>query len=282
MDLLDSNKSYVITGGSGFLGAELIKRLDARGIDNITVIARDEGKLIEIKELYPFAEVITGNIDDQFAVQKACQGADGIFHLAAYKHVGMAEEHSRECVQSNVLGTLNLLEYTRVYKPEFIIGISSDKAAQVKGVYGATKLLQEALFKEYERVNPDTKYRTVRYGNVLYSTGSVLCKWRERMEKGLEVIITDPNATRFFWTVDQAVDLIFECLENAKDSTPTITKMKAMRMGDLLEAMMEKYGKVDVKEIGLQPGENMHETIDGEQSSENAERYTKEEIFKLI
>jgi UDP-N-acetylglucosamine 4,6-dehydratase/5-epimerase len=161
---------------------------------------------------------------------------------------------------------------TRKYPIEFILGISTDKAAQVSGVYGASKLLHERLFTDYERMNPGTKYRTVRYGNVLYSTGSVLCKWKDRLQNDEEVIITDPEATRFYWTVDQAIDLIFDCLNNAEDSKPYVPEMKSMS-GETHK----------VKTIGLQPGENLHEMIveDGPDSSE-VERFTIEEIMELV
>jgi UDP-N-acetylglucosamine 4,6-dehydratase/UDP-glucose 4-epimerase len=215
------------------------------------------------------------------------QGVDAIFHLAAFKHVGLAEQNVRECVLGNVTGTMNILELTRKYPIEFILGISTDKAAQVSGVYGASKLLHERLFTDYEKMNPSTKYRTVRYGNVLYSTGSVLCKWKDRLQNDEEVIITDSEATRFYWTVDQAIDLIFDCLNNAEDSKPYVPEMKSMSVGNLLEAMIRKYhpdGKTyKVKTIGLQPGENLHEVIveDGPNSSE-VERFTIEEIIELV
>lgn len=98
------------------------------------------------------------------------------------------------------------------------------------------------------------------------------------MEAGKEVILTDPDATRYFWTVDEAIDLIFECIENAKDSIPYIPTMKAISMGKALEACQEVYGVCPVKTIGLQEGENMHETMDGINFSDTADQFTKEEF----
>lgn len=285
--ILDKNKTYLVTGGAGFLGQELIARLEAAGCTNIVTISRNEGKLVSLKEKFPFVKIIPGDIADPYCAEKAVQGVDAIFHLAAFKHVGLAEQNVRECVLGNVNGTLNILEMTRKYPIEFILGISTDKAAQVSGVYGASKLLHERLFTDYEKMNPGTKYRTVRYGNVLYSTGSVLCKWKDRLQNDEEVIITDPEATRFYWTVDQAIDLIFDCLNDAEDSKPYVPEMKSMSVGNLLEAMIRKYhpkGETHkVKTIGLQPGENLHEMIleDGPDSSE-VERFTIEEIMELV
>jgi len=285
--ILDKNKTYLVTGGAGFLGQELIARLEAAGCTNIVTMSRNEGKLVALKEKFPFVKIIPGDLSDPYCAEKAVQGVDAIFHLAAFKHVGLAEQNVRECVLGNVTGTSNILELTRKYPIDFILGISTDKAAQVSGVYGATKLIHERLFSDYEKINPTTKYRTVRYGNVLYSTGSVLCKWKDRLKNDEELIITDPEATRFYWTVDQAIDLIFDCLDQAQDSKPYVPEMKSMSVGDLLEAMIRKYlpeGNVPkVKTIGLQPGENFHEVIiEGGLNSSEVERFTIEEIMELV
>jgi UDP-N-acetylglucosamine 4,6-dehydratase/UDP-glucose 4-epimerase len=285
--ILNRNKTYLVTGGAGFLGQELIARLEAAGCTNIVTMSRNEGKLVALKEKFPFVKIIPGDLSDPYCAEKAVQGVDAIFHLAAFKHVGLAEQNVRECVLGNVTGTSNILELTRKYPIDFILGISTDKAAQVSGVYGATKLIHERLFSDYEKINPTTKYRTVRYGNVLYSTGSVLCKWKDRLKNDEELIITDPEATRFYWTVDQAIDLIFDCLDQAQDSKPYVPEMKSMSVGDLLEAMIRKYlpeGNVPkVKTIGLQPGENFHEVIiEGGLNSSEVERFTIEEIMELV
>ena len=140
---------------------------------------------------------------------------------------------------------------------------------------------------QFEVDYPETKFRLVRYGNVLYSTGSVLCLWKDKLQRGEEVIVTEPKATRFFWTLEQAVDLIFDCMENAVDSKVHFPSMKSMRIDNLLKAMSEKYlpeGQgLKVKEIGLQPGENLHEKIleQGPYSNE-VDEFTIEEIKELI
>lgn len=269
----------LVTGGSGFLGQELIKRLKGE----IRVLARNEGNLVSLKEKFPNIEIMLGDVADPFICDRAMQGVDQVYHLAALKHVGLAEQNVKQAIETNI--PLALLEATRKYKPKFFIAISTDKAASRKGVYGCTKYLMERLVAEYEKMNPDTKYRIVRYGNVIYSTGSVLVKWKEKLSKDEPIIVTDINATRFFWTVEQAVDLIFECLDKAKDCTPYMTPMKSIRIGDLLKAMIKKYSKTKAitGEIGLQPGENLHEIIvEGGQTSEEAEKYSEEEIMKMI
>jgi len=277
--------NILVTGGSGFLGKTLIKRLLEKG-DTIRVLARNEGELIKLKQLYPQIEIYTGDVSDIFEVRQAMKNIEGVYHLAANKHVGLSEIFVRECIKANTIGSLNILEESLINKTKFVIGISTDKAAQVAGVYGASKLLMERLFKQYSDLNPECKYRIVRYGNVLYSTGSVLCKWKDLIEQGKEIIVTEPEATRFFWTSEQAVDLIFDCLENAKDASPFVPDMKSIKIGDLLEAMIQKYSggqKINIRIIGLQTGENLHEKIiETKPSSKDCEHYSITEILSLI
>lgn len=295
------NKLYLITGASGFLGHKLVERVLNLGA-KVRVVSRNEGKLLELKEKFPSIEYITGDISEYSVCHMSMKDVSGVFHLAAFKHVGLAEVQAKECIKSNVVGSLHILDIS-LQSPqcEFILGVSTDKAAQVAGVYGATKFLMESLFQNYEKMNDKCKYRLVRYGNVLYSTGSVLCKWKALLEKQQDIIITDPKATRFYWTVNQAIELIFNCLENATSSKPFIPGMKAISLENLAKAMQMKYGQwtfdkftpedqpiesfclSQIKQIGLQKGENLHEKIleDGPDSSQ-CEQYTLEEIYELI
>lgn len=278
-------KKILITGGTGFLGESLVHRL--YGTANLRVLARNEGKLIQLKEKYPDIEIYPGDIGHEFVCRQACHGVNGILHLAGFKHVGLAEKFALENVTTNVTGSINILTAALDQDSiEYVLGISTDKAAQVSGSYGASKLLMEKLFKQFEAVNEKCKYRIVRYGNVLYSTGSVVPKWRDIIENGGTIKVTDMKATRFFWTVDDAIDLIFDCLEKATDSSPYCPSMKAMTIQNLLEALVIKYGKpgnIPVEEIGLQPGENLHEKIleNGPYSNE-VEQFTVEEIMGMI
>jgi len=277
------DKKILITGGSGFLGANLVDRLYS--YNTIRVVARNEGKLIQLQEKYPKIEIYPGDISDAFVCRQACKNIDTVFHLAGFKHVGLAEKFVKENVSTNVIGSINILNES-LNNIKTVIATSTDKAANVSGTYGASKLLMERLFKQYETINPNCEYKIVRYGNVLYSTGSVLCKWRENIIAGKPIVITDRAATRFFWTVDQAVDLIFSCLAHSKDASPYCPTMKSIEMGALLEAMIIKYGNnqtISVKEIGLQHGENKHERIlENGPFSNETEQFTIEEIIELI
>jgi len=283
---IEKNKLYLITGGTGFLGTALCERLLEHGA-KVRVLARNEGLLILLKQQYNDIEILTGDISDKYEVRQAMQGVDGVFHLAASKHVGLAEIQVRECIKTNTIGSMNILEESLHVNPAFVLSISTDKAAQVSGVYGATKMLMEKLHEQFAKINPNTAYRIVRYGNVLYSTGSVLCKWKELLNRNQEVVVTDGEATRFFWTVEQALDLIENCMYEAIDTKPYCPDMKSMKINDLLQAMAKKYlppnCELKIKEIGLQSGENLHEKIleNGKYSNE-VERFTIEEILELI
>ncbi len=280
---IKEGSTYLVTGGSGFLGKCLIERIIKEG-GCVRALARNEGNLLKLQQDFPL-EIVTGDVSDPFILRKAITGVKGIFHLAAFKHVGLSESQPIQCTVSNVIGTLNLLKEADDHNLDFIIAISSDKAAQVSGVYGATKLLMERMIKEYEQSNDHIQYRVVRYGNVLYSTGSVLTKWKELMQKGEEVVVTDLNVTRFYWSVDEAVGSIFKCMEEAVDSTPFCPAMKATKLGSLLEAMHKKYGNGSLKyrEIGLQKAENLHEKVlDSGPYSYEVEQYTIEELMQII
>lgn len=269
---------YIIFGGSGFLGEKLIERLVH---EELTVVARNEGKLIALKEKFPNINIIPGDIADSWTVAEAFKTKpDGVFLLSASKSVEIAEKEVMQCVKSNVIGTLKILKASLIYKPKFIILTSTDKAAQVSGVYGATKLLCERLFKEAQELNPDTKYRVVRYGNVWGSTASFITKWIPLLKQGNGIKLTDPDMTRFFWTRDDAISLIFSCLEEANGPEPYIPSMKAMRMGDIVDALKIEFGDFKVDIIGNRGAENIHETMDGKTYSNDVDRYSVKEILE--
>lgn len=283
-----SGKRILITGGSGFLGRALITRLLKEWHPaSILVLARDEGKLLSVKQDFG-VEIMPGDVRNWNDVNHAMYNIDQVFHLAGFKHLPLAEKESQACIRSNVLGSMNVLQAADENTPEFVLGVSTDKAYQPMNCYGMTKRLMEYLFEQYDReYSRRTKYRIVRYGNVLGSTGSVLQIWQQAAQQGLPLKITDPNMTRFFFPVNDAVQTIFDCLEQAKDATPFMPKMKAVQMGEFVAVcrtiLSNRYGKnIDVEVIGLRPGEKLHEGMADDAQSDTAERYTKDEIYKLV
>jgi len=281
--MIIKDEKYLVTGGTGVVGYELCKRIIEMG-GKVVVLSRTEEKLTNLQEKHNEIEILVSDILDKEKVKQAIKEVRGIFHLTALAQ-GMQSGKPIESINTNILGSMNVL--VESLDVDFVIGISSDKVVQVSGNYGATKFLMEKLFTEFEEINPDTKYRVVRLGNVIYSTDSVLEKWKSRIENNEEVIITEPTATRFFMTKEQSVDAIFNCLEKSTDSTPYFEDIKSTSMGNLLEAMSNKYlpegSELSVKEIGLQPNENLHERIDKNSPYTNEiEQYTIKELEEMI
>jgi len=281
--MIIKDEKYLVTGGTGVVGYELCKRIIEMG-GKVVVLSRTEEKLKNLQEKHNEIEILVSDILDKKVVRNALKDIRGVFHLTALAQ-GMQSGKPIESINTNILGSMNVL--VESLNVDFVIGISSDKVVQVSGNYGATKFLMEKLFTEFEEINPDTKYRVVRLGNVIYSTDSVLEKWKSRIENNEEVIITEPTATRFFMTKEQSVDAIFNCLEKSTDSTPYFEDIKSTSMGNLLEAMSNKYlpegSELSVKEIGLQPNENLHERIDKNSPYTNEiEQYTIKELEEMI
>ena len=282
--MIKKDKKYLVTGGTGIIGKTLCSRLLTMGA-KVVVISRDEKKLEKLKkEVSNSIETLVGNICNRNLLRDVMGEVDGVFHLAAVAD-GMQSGKPIESVVSNVIGSLIILEESR--NVDFVLGISSDKVVQVSGSYGATKFLMEKLFNQFEEKNPDIKYRVVRLGNVIYSTDSVLHRWKKLIENCKQVVVTDKKATRFFLTRQVAVDLIMRCLKNAKDSKPYFEDMKSASIGNLLKAMTNKYApkncKLSIKKIGLSPNENLHEKIseDGPYTNE-IEQYTVKELEEMI
>ena len=281
--MITKGKKYLITGGTGIIGYSLCEKIISMG-GQVVVMSRGENKLKKLKEKYNEIDIVVGDICNQQIVRNIIKDIDGVFHLAAVAE-GMQAGKPIESVTTNVIGSMIVLQ--EASNVDFVLGISSDKVVQVSGTYGATKFLMEKLFNQFEEINPKVKYRVVRLGNVIYSVDSVLYRWKSLIEKCEEVIITDKRATRFFMTPEKSVDLIINCLEKAKDSKPYFEDMKSTSIGNLLQAMINKYApqdcKLPIKTIGLHSSENLHEKIseDGAYTNE-IEQYTVKELERMI
>lgn len=231
---------FAVTGATGFVGEKLVERLVGQG-HIVHAISRNEGRLIELREKFRNVEVFPCPVEDEYLVRKAVKNCSGIYHLASLKEVNLAGKHTYKTIQTNITGTLNLLKASAdTASIQFVVVSSSDKAEKISGVYGASKFLVEKLVEEFSHINGNCKYRVVRFGNILHSTSSVLVKWKKALLDGSDIVITDPAATRYFLSQDEAVDLLFECLEKATDSRPYFTRMRSMSMQELLNLMILK------------------------------------------
>ena len=282
--MIEKNKTYLVTGATGIIGKSLCSKIISLGA-KVVALSRNKDKLQLLKDKYlNNIAIIPGDISQKLSITDSLKNVDGIFHLAALAN-GSQSGKATESINTNILGTINILEQTLNQNFDFIIGISSDKAVQISGVYGATKFLMEKLFLEYESINPKTNYRIVRLGNILYSSDSVLEKWKKSISKGEQIKISDKTSTRFFISVHEAVDIILESLSYSKNAKPYFREMKSVMLGTLLEAMLLKYStsKIPIIITGLNINENKHEKISiNSLSSKQAQKYNINELKKLI
>lgn len=273
---MNENWRYLITGGTGFLGTELVRQLYVEwGCRKLRVLARNGVGLVRLRERFPQIEIVSGSVGSRDDVKRAMSRIDGVFHLAAFKFADRAEKEPIVCVQTNVNGTINVLQESLWTQPQFVLGVSTDKAIEPVGVYGMTKALQERMFESYANGGLVSNYQTGRLGNIFGSSGSVIEKWKEAEPP---LFVTDLKATRFFLTVAQAARLI---IKSSMDGQRLfVPELKAARLVDILEVVAP--GKTTL-EVGLRPGEKLHEKMsEGGISSEDAPKWTKEELREII
>jgi len=248
------SKKVLITGGTGSLGKGLLKRIT--GAKHIRVLSRSEASQIPLRREYPDVEFLLGDVADLYALDNAVRGMDVVIHAAAFKFLDLAETQTRQCVVTNVLGSLNLIQAVHNDgNVESCVGISTDKVCYARNAYGATKHIMEKLFREANRES-ETKFFCVRYGNVLGTTGSVMTIWENQKKEGKPITVTDKNMTRFFFTLDESIDLIEHALMKAKGGEVFVKRMKAHNMYDLAKEFSDK-----IKEVGARPGEKLFEIL---------------------
>ena len=286
--MIIENKIFVVTGGYGYLSNHLIDDIINKN-GKVRTIGRNKYKLNILKKKYGNSiEIFVGDIKNIKNVKMLItKEVTGVFHLAAFKYVTDAEKKVVECINSNIIGTMNILKISANCGIEFVMGVTGAAAVQIPGTYGATKMLNEKLFFHYQTKYLNTKFRILRYGNILYSTGSVLCKWKDLISRGETITVTDDNASRFFSTIDEAIQLIYDCIDQSVDFKPYIPKLKSITINNLLSAMIVKYKPINleikINKIGMQIGENKHEKIqENGLNSFESEHFTLDEILKII
>jgi UDP-N-acetylglucosamine 4,6-dehydratase/5-epimerase len=257
-------KKVLITGGAGFLGRHLTKGLLDKYSDiEIKAISRHENEIVEMivacnndKRLKP----IIGDIREVDTAKYALTDVDTLIHLAAMKHIDFCEMYPSEAISVNIIATMNLL---KLFTGNTCIGMSTDKAVEATGCYGATKLLLEKLILEQARRNPNRRYMVVRSGNIFGSSGSVIQRWKQQIKQNNKVTVTNLEMTRFFINVNTLVDFIIQVIEQGESGKIYIPFQKVARLGDLAKAMMELYGDAKTKKevTGLREGEKMHERL---------------------
>lgn len=249
----------LITGGTGSLGRALVARLLPAGAV-VRVFSRDEKKQLDMRRALPGLEYCLGDVRDPAAARDAVRDVDLVIHGASLKYVDVSEIQPAEYVSTNVAGTMNMLN-AALDEPSVrrFVGVSSDKACQPVNTYGLTKALLEKLTLEANRRQGSgtAVFTAARYGNVIGTRGSVVPLWRDRLAQGLSLTVTDPEMTRFFFTMDEAIELIDKAFQ--LDAGQVISKrMNACTVGDLA-AVMGAGAPVEV--VGMRPGEKKHELL---------------------
>ena len=287
------NKKILITGGTGSIGQEIVQEILKHEPIVVRILDVDETKQFELQQEYEDHEnvrFLLGDIRDKDRLSRAIEDIDIVFHTAALKHVLACEYNPFEAVKTNVIGMQNLIDAAMDKEVEKVIFTSSDKAVNPTNVMGATKLLAERLITSanYYEGGRKTVFSSVRFGNVLGSRGSVIPLFKKQIEKGGPVTITNKEMTRFIMPMREAINLLFKATELVQGGEIFVFRMKALKITDLAEVMIEKlapnYGytpeEIKMKIIGTKPGEKLYEELMIEDEARRA--LESEDMFILF
>lgn len=272
MDYTDifQDKVILITGGTGFLGRALVKEILRYKPTSIRVFSRDEVKHHQLQQQMQSSEnnskirYLVGDVRDYSRLQRALENVDIVIHAAALKRLDILEYNVAESINTNILGTLNVVNACLANNVEHAIFVSTDKACLPINTYGACKFIGEKIFTEtdFSRGNKKTIFTSVRYGNVLESTGSVIPFFESKIKNGQKIPLTDPRMTRFIISEQQAIKLIFDALRYGAGGEVFIPHLPAFKIVDLIDLLAEKHEiNPGVVLVGIRPGEKIHELL---------------------
>lgn len=261
------DKVLLITGGTGSFGNAVLRRFLDSDIKEIRIFSRDEKKQDDMRHALqnPKVKFYIGNVRDKGSVDVAMKGVNYVFSAAALKQVPSCEFFPIEAVNTNVMGTENVLNSAIEHGVESVVVLSTDKAAYPINAMGMSKALMEKVAVAKGRELGEGAKTTIcctRYGNVMASRGSVIPLWVEQMMEGKHITITDPNMTRFMMTLDDAVDLVIYAFTHAHNGDLFVQKAPAATLETLATALKEIYKTdTEVKIIGTRHGEKLYETL---------------------
>ncbi len=264
MNNMFSERTLLITGGTGSFGNAVLRRFLNTDIGEIRIFSRDEKKQFDMRKKYANAKVkfYIGDTRDYNSVRHAMQGVDYAFHAAALKQVPSCEFFPMEAVRTNVLGTENVLQAAIDSGVRKVICLSTDKAVYPINAMGMSKALMEKIAVAISRNTTTTTVAITRYGNVMCSRGSVIPLFIQQIHEGKPITITDPNMTRFMMSLDQAVDLVLFAFQNAKGGELFIQKAPAATIDTLAKAVSEIFGASAAPQIiGTRHGEKLYESL---------------------
>lgn len=269
--------NFFISGGTGFLGTHLARHLVSHG-KQVTVMSRDEQKLARLKRVCPDARVIRGDVGgDPDLLHHMIVGHDVVVHAAATKVVPMGETNVWATMQDNVMGTMQMIEASRLAGVADFVFVSTDKAVAPVNVYGTTKMMGERLVQEAATWEGETDFHVVRYGNVLGSTGSVIPLWEQMLAETGFITATDPTMTRFWLSIKDAIDAVEDSLTEPS-GTVLVPLAPSMSMADFARAF---FPDARFEYAGLRPGEKMHECLLGWHEAHRAELVVDSNYFRI-
>ena len=259
-----TGKSILVTGGTGSFGKAFIEyALNNLDPKRIVIFSRDELKQYEARQRFNDDSRLRwfiGDIRDQHRLIRAMHNIDYVVHAAALKQVDTAEYNPFEYVQTNIIGTQNVIEASIDTGVKKVVALSTDKASSPINLYGATKLAADKLCQSanHYAAGYETRFSVVRYGNVMGSRGSVVPFWKQLADDGKEIPITDSRMTRFWITLPQAVKFVVESFDLMHGGEVFVPRIPSMKILDLAEAVAPG---AKTHEIGIRPGEKLHEEM---------------------
>jgi len=274
---LFTNKTLLITGGTGSFGNAVLKRFLDSDIGEIRIFSRDEKKQDDMRHLLQNDKIkfYIGDVRDRESVDLVMEGVDYVFSAAALKQVPSCEFFPMQAVYTNVIGTHNVIESAISHGVKNVVVLSTDKACYPINAMGISKAMMEKVAIARGRSlgeNAQTTICCTRYGNVMASRGSVIPLWIDQMKAGKDITITDPAMTRFMMTLDDAVDLVLYAFEQGKNGDLFIQKAPAATLDVLSKALKELYNTdTQIRVIGTRHGEKLYESL-----------VTREEMAKSI
>ncbi|MHB1174499.1 MAG: UDP-N-acetylglucosamine 4,6-dehydratase (inverting) [Sulfuriferula sp.] len=277
-----NNSSILITGGTGSFGHTFVPMTLAKyNPRRLVIFSRDEMKQWEMAKLYNGDDRVRffiGDVRDKDRLSRALDGIDYVVHAAATKIVPTAEYNPFECVKTNILGAMNLIDACIDRKVKRVVALSTDKASSPANLYGATKLASDKLFvagNAYAGAH-ETRFGVVRYGNVMGSRGSVIPFFLSIADKGI-LPITDDRMTRFMITLEQGVDLVWHAFEDMVGGEIYVKKIPSMKVTDIARAAASD-ARHEI--VGIRPGEKLHEQMIGPEDAPHTYEYA--EHFKIL
>ena len=277
------DKKILVTGGTGYIGGEIVRNLLAYNPSVVRIFSNDEDNTFRLMQEFDGKKnvrFLIGDIRDKERLKLAMQDINIVYHAAALKHVPLCEYNPFEAIKTNVLGTQNVIEAALANRVERVIAISTDKAVNPINTMGATKLLGEKLIIDASYYKGPTKtiFSCVRFGNVIFSRGSVVPLFEEQIKQKKMITITNEEMTRFMMSIKNTIDLVFKATLLSTGGEIFILKMPVVRLEDLADVAVEHYAKkygfkkdeITINILGPRPGEKMYEELMTETEAKKA------------